>query len=102
MNELERVHRMVRGVLTILDGATWFSLEAVTYLYNKKYPPSRIGKIIGFKVHEREIKSVLHELITCKYVRSEPFSFTDVTHDPPLVRYRLTQAGVQYFASLKS
>lgn len=91
----------MRGVLIILNGATWFSLQSVTSEYNKKYPPSLVGRMIGFKVNEREIESVLRQHMVSGYVRSELFSFTDVTHDPPLMRYRLTQAGIQYLATHK-
>jgi hypothetical protein len=101
MSEQKLSDRIMRGVLTILNEATWFSLEAVTNEYNKKYPPSLVGRIVGFKVGEHEIGRALRALIGGEYVKSEPFSFTDVPHDPPLIRYRLTQMGIQYLAALK-
>lgn len=101
MHERKSNEKVTRGVFVILNSATWFSLETVTNEYNRMYPPSWIKKTIGLKVDKREIEQVLRLLIADGYAQSELFSFTDVTHDPPLVRYRLTQGGIQYFASLK-
>ncbi len=91
----------MQRVLRLLNEATWFSMDSVTSGYNKKYPPSLVGRIIGFKVSEHEIGKVLRILIQEGYVKSESFSFTDIAHDPPVIRYRLTQVGIQYLASLK-
>ena len=91
----------VRRVLELLRDFRRKTLEEINESYNKKYPPPLIGKLIGMKITGRDTEPPLRFLVDILYVEKHIMSFTNETHDPPVIQYSLTNAGLQYLGSLK-
>ena len=83
-------------VLGRLGSGRLMELTDITVAYNKHYPPSLIAKVIGIKVPEHDIKKVLGLLIKDGLVDCRPYSFTDRAHNPPLMLYIITHAGMHH------
>ena len=71
------------------------SLKEITDLYNKFFPPSIIGRIIGAQISEAKIKSVLDFLVTEHLALKEVLAFTDRYLKVPEAHYQLSQTGLQ-------
>jgi hypothetical protein len=91
----------VRRVLECLRDFRRKTLEEIIQEYNQRYPPSRIGKLIGLKISEQDIKAPLRLLEAEQYVKKHIMFFTDEPHPIPVIQYGLTNAGFQYLSSLK-
>lgn len=72
------------------------SASEVAEQYNRRYPPSIIGRIVGIKMPVSEIEQVLTFLSEYEYVHAELLSFTDRPLVSPEKHYWLTAAGLQF------
>jgi hypothetical protein len=72
------------------------TLKEVTGEYNRRYPPSRIHKVIGIETRTQHIYPILKFLIAQGLVTKELFSFTDRPLITPEHLYFLTQEGIRY------
>lgn len=104
MEELKLTDIRVRRVLLILSrerGKTntvhngLKSLTETTNLYNKFFPPSIIGRIVGLGLSETEIKAILDFLVAEGLVIKEVLTFTDRYLKVPVVHYHLSKTGLQ-------
>lgn len=77
------------------------TIEDLTEVYNQIYPPWLVGKLIGLKISEREIREPLRLLEDERYVEKHIISFTNEPHTIPVIQYSLTNAGFQYLGSLR-
>lgn len=98
---LQLTDQKVRRVLECLRDFRRRTLEAIAQRYNEKYPPSRIGKLIGLRMSAQDVREPIKLLESLGYVEKHIMSFTDVPHQTPLIQYGLTNAGIQYLSSLR-
>jgi len=91
----------VRRVLECLRDFRRKSLEEIAQEYNKRYPPSRIGRIIGLRTTQKDIREPIRILQAEGYVEKHIVSFTNEPHSIPVIQYGLTNAGFQYLATLR-
>ena len=101
-NRYSLTDQLVQRVLECLRTSTHNyghkSLDEVTVVYNRIYPPSLIRKIIGNKVEKKHILPVLQFLESkpVGLVAGEVFSVWGKVHKKPEKYYVLTQEGIQY------
>ncbi len=100
---LQLTDQKVRRVLECLRDFRRRTLEEIVQKYNEKYPPSRVGKLIGLKTTQQDIEEPIRLLESepYGYVEKHIMSFTDEPHTIPVIQYGLTNAGIQYLSSLR-
>lgn len=72
------------------------SLKELTSAYNKYYPPGIFKKIVGSRMSEVEMKTILDFLIAENLVSKELLSFTDQYLTTPELHYHLNTAGLHH------
>ncbi len=69
------------------------SVSELVEIYNRLFPPSMIGKIVGTGMKESKMKDLLFFLTNEGYASKEVLSFTDRVLKKPTPFFQLTPLG---------
>ena len=84
-----------RRILLCLKNVGLKSVDEITDIYNRLYPPHIMKKLFGIKLESAETGELLKCLVAEKLVRYELLSFTNHSLPRPKKFFVLTQSGTQ-------